>query len=345
MSDRNVILLPPDCPTGGCGAKLDPALLGKFLAGLPASADPRLLAGFGHAEDAAVYALAENLAVVSTVDFFPPMVRDPRVFGRIAAANALSDIYAMGAAPLLALNLVCFPEKMAPDILREILAGGAEKMTEAGTILAGGHSIYAAGLMYGLAVTGTVHPDRFLRNHTCRDGDCLILTKALGTGLVLAAERAGMAGGESVAAAIAGMERLNKYAAEKFAGFTVHAATDVTGFGFLGHAAEMAGDDWTLTVNYASLPLLPHARAYAAEHLATAAGQRNRNHLAGKVDFGELPEAEREVLFDPQTSGGLLLSLPAEMADRACAAIRRDDPQAAIVGMVERRGEFAVTVV
>ncbi len=338
-------LLPPDCPSGGCGAKLDPALLAQCLAALPQSQNPNLLTGFAHSEDAAAYALRNDLAIVSSVDFFPPMLDDPLSFGRIAAANALSDIYAMGATPLLALNLVCFPEKMPLEILREILAGGAEKIREAGAALAGGHSIQDSGLKYGLAVTGIVHPQQLLRNHTCREGDCLILTKPLGTGLILSAHRAGLATPAALAAAVAAMERLNKYAAENFARHPVHAATDITGFGLLAHAAEMAGDDWTLSLNFDSLPLLPSARDYAANHLATAAGQRNRNHLAGKVEVSGLSAADQEILFDPQTSGGLLISLPAEAAEAACMAIRQEDPAAAIVGVVSRREEFAVLVV
>ncbi len=338
-------LLPPDCPTGGCGAKLDPALLAQCLANLPQPQNPKLLAGFSHSEDAAAYALRDDLAVVSTVDFFPPMLDDPLSFGRIAAANALSDIYAMGAIPILALNLVMAPEKMPLEILQEILAGGAEKIRESGAVLAGGHSIQDASLKYGLAATGTVHPQRILLNHTCQAGDCLILTKPLGTGLVLSAHRAGLATPAALAAAVATMERLNKYAAENFARHPVHAATDVTGFGLVAHAAEMAGADLTLSLNFDSLPLLPSARDYAANHCATAAGQRNRNYVSGLVDLGGLPATDQELLFDPQTSGGLLISLPAEAAEAACMAIRQDDPAAAIVGVVSRREEFAVMVV
>ncbi len=332
------------CTSGGCGAKIGPAELSGFLATLPKTADADLLVGFDHADDAAVYRLDDDTAIVSTVDFFPPMVEDPRLFGRIAAANALSDIYAMGGTPLFALNLVCFPQKLDKAILGDILAGGAEKVAEAGAALAGGHSIYDPEIKYGLAVTGRVRPDRVRLNRACRDGDCLILTKALGTGLVMAAARVGLASPERFAAATNGMTRLNRYAAEKMADFPVNAVTDITGFGLMVHAAEMAGDDHTLIIDFASLPILPGALEFAEAYLATAAGQRNRNHIAASVDVAALGPAEQEIVFDPQTSGGLLVSVPGDRAQELVDAIRRDDPAAAIVGQVAPRGDAAVVV-
>ncbi len=346
MNDGSASIVLKDCPTGGCGAKIGPADLSACLAGLPAAAPPELLAGFGHAEDAAVYRVSARDAIVSTVDFFPPMVDDPRAFGRIAAANAMSDVYAMGGRVLFALNLVCFPEAMDKAILREILAGGAEKIAEAGAALAGGHSIYDAGLKYGLAVTGRVDPERYYRNDAARPGDCLILTKPLGIGLVMSAARAGAATAGQIRAAVGAMERLNRDAAMKLAEFPVSAVTDVTGFGLLVHAAEMAGDGLTMTFDFASLPLLPGALDHARDYLATAAGQRNRVHLGAAADVGALTAAEQEVVFDPQTSGGLLIAVAAEAAEALCRAIRRDDPSAAIVGVASaREGERAVAVV
>lgn len=345
MKKEIAALLLKDCPTGGCGAKIGPAELGQVLRDLPALGDKNLLVGFDGSDDAAVYRLSNNDAIVSTVDFFPPMVDDPRTFGRIAAANALSDIYAMGGTVLFALNLVCFPEKMDKTILREILAGGAEKIAEAGAVVAGGHSIYDSGLKYGLAVTGRVRPDAVLRNNACRSGDCLILTKPLGIGLVLSAHRAGLSREADFAAAVAAMERLNKYASEKAASFPVNAATDITGFGLLAHAAEMAGTEHTLTLNFDSLPLLPGAVDYAGQFLATAAGQRNRNHIAERVDIGGISSAKQEILFDPQTSGGLLLSVPMDHAESLCNAVRNDDPAVAIIGMVAPRENRAVVIV
>jgi selenide,water dikinase len=333
-----------NCSSGGCGAKIGPDELSGCLAGLPLVQDRRLLVGFDRSDDAAVYRLSDTEALVSTVDFFPPMVDEPRLFGRIAAANALSDVYAMGGRALLALNLVCFPQKMDKAILGAILQGGAEKVQEAGAVLCGGHSIYDHEPKYGLAVTGLVHPDKVFRNDGCAEGDALILTKALGVGLVMSAYRAGLVRDEEYRAATDSMERLNKYAAEKLAAYQVNAVTDITGFGLLAHAAEMAGSRHSLVFNFDSLPLLPGAVKYAAQYLATAAGQRNRNHLAARVDIGAIPAAGQEILFDPQTSGGLLISLPAEQAGALCQAINRDDPAAAIVGQVTARESCPVTV-
>lgn len=334
-----------NCSSGGCGAKIGPADLREYLQNLPLLADPNLLVGFGNSDDAAVYLVSPELAMVSTVDFFPPMVDEPRLFGQIAAANALSDIYAMGATPLFALNLVCFPQKMDKAILGEILIGGAEKIREAGAALCGGHSIYDHEPKYGLAVTGRIHPDDILKNDTCQAGDALILTKALGAGLVMSALRAGAVEEDEYKAAAGSMARLNKYAAEKMAAFPINACTDITGFGFLVHASEMAGKSRTLTIDFDSLPLLPGAFKYAEDFLATAAGQRNRNHIAGEIDLGSIPAAAQEILFDPQTSGGLLISLPADRAAALCAEIKKDDPSASIIGQVSERGRYAVAIV
>lgn len=333
------------CTSGGCGAKMGPDELASYLQALPLTSDSRLLVGFDAADDAAVFQASPELAVVSTVDFFPPMVDEPFLFGRIAAANALSDVYAMGGQPIMALNLVAFPQAADKGILAEILRGGAEALQEAGVALAGGHSIYDPQPKYGLAVTGLVRPDRVLRNNACGEGDCLILTKPLGVGLILSASRVGLAAAEAYDAAIGTMTRLNKYAAEKLPPFPVSACTDVTGFGLLVHAAEMAGKDRTLVIDADSLPLLPGALEYAAEFMATAAGQRNRNHMAEAADMRGVDAARQEVLFDPQTSGGLLISVPCSHAEALLAAIRKDDPAAAVIGQVEKRGKNAVVVV
>ncbi|MDR1277406.1 MAG: selenide, water dikinase SelD [Treponema sp.] len=334
-----------NCTSGGCGAKIGPGELSELLAKLRVKSDPALLAGFDSRDDAAVYRIGDDRALVSTVDFFSPMVEDPFLFGKIAAANALSDIYAMGAKPLYALNLVCFPQKLDKTILGDILAGGAEKALEAETVIAGGHSIYDHEPKYGLAVTGIVDPRRVIRNTACREGDALILTKALGVGLVMAGFRAGEAAAGIVRAATDSMERLNRYAAEKFPPFAVHACTDVTGFGLAVHAAEMAGDGFTLVIDGGSLPLLEGARGFAENFYATAAGQRNRNFMAGRADVSGLDPALGEIVFDPQTSGGLLIAAATEDAQALCDAIKQDDPAAAIIGEVCRREQFAVIIV
>jgi selenide,water dikinase len=334
-----------NCTSGGCGAKIGPGELSDLLAALHIKQDPALLVGFDSRDDAAVYRIREDLALVSTVDFFSPMIDDPFLFGKIAAANALSDIYAMGAKPLYALNLISFPRHLDKKILGEMLAGGAEKALEAETIIAGGHSIYDHEPKYGLAVTGLVDPRRVIRNNTCREGDALILTKALGVGLIMAGLRAGEAAAGILGAAAASMERLNRYAAEKFSGFAVHACTDVTGFGLAVHAAEMAGEQFTLTIDGGSLPLLEGALGFAENFYATAAGQRNRNFMEGKADVSGISPALQELVFDPQTSGGLLIAAAAEDARALCGAIQKDDPAAAIIGEVCGREEFPVAVV
>jgi selenide,water dikinase len=334
-----------NCTSGGCGAKIGPGELSELLATLPVKNDPSLLGGFDSRDDAAVYRISEDRALVSTVDFFSPMVDDPFLFGKIAAANALSDIYAMGARPLYALNLVCFPQQMDKSVLAAILAGGAEKALEAETVIAGGHSIYDHEPKYGLAATGVVDPRRVFRNNTCREGDALILTQALGAGLVMAGLRAGEAAEGIVRAATDSMERLNRYAAEKFAGFAVHACTDITGFGLAVHAGEMAGDDFTLVIDGGSLPLLEGALGFAENFYATAAGQRNRNFMAGRADVSALSPAMSELVFDPQTTGGLLIAVATEDAAALCGAIQQDDPTAAIIGEVCPREHFAVVVV
>jgi selenide,water dikinase len=316
---------------------MDPAVLSRFLKLLPPQTAPDLLVGFGTNDDAAVWRLSPDLAVVSTVDFFPPMVDDGHLFGRIAATNALSDIYAMGGRPILALNLVCFPQSLDPAILAEILAGGAETVNAAGAFLAGGHSIYDNLPKYGLAVTGLVHPDKARRNQAVKDGDALILTKPLGVGLILSAHRLKAAAETHYQAAIDSMTTLNAKAALALDGYPVNAVTDVTGFGLLGHLAEMVGTDYAVDLNFDSLPIFPGALDYAAEFFATALGQRNRNHLTGQVDLTSLNPAQEEILFDPQTSGGLLISLPASQANNLLATLQTDHPKAAIIGQVSRR--------
>jgi selenide,water dikinase len=338
-----------NCTSGGCGATRGPGELGEYLKALRVKEDPNLLVGFGLRDDAAVYRLDGERALVSTVDFFSPMVDDPYLFGKIAAANALSDIYAMGGRGVYALNLCCFPERMDKKILAEILAGGCDKALEAGVVIAGGHSIYDHEPKYGLAVTGLVNPEHFFRNNGCRSGDALILTKALGVGIVMAALRGGEAPVETVRAAADSMERLNRFAAEKFSfpapfSSAVHACTDVTGFGLAVHGAEMAGEEHTLTIDAASLPVLPGALGFAENYLVTAAGQRNRLFMRGKVELSGLTAAMEEIVFDPQTSGGLLISVESGEAEALLKEIQKDDPAAAIIGEAANREEFPVII-
>jgi selenide,water dikinase len=331
------------CTSGGCGAKIESDGLAHLLAGLPGSGDKRLLVGYDTSDDAAVYMLDEKRSLIVTADFFPPMVNDPRTFGRIAAANALSDVWAMGGKPLVALNLVCFPEAMDKQILADILAGGAEKIAEAGAVLGGGHSIYDKEPKYGLAVTGIVETAKVLRNNTPKIGHKVILTKPLGVGIVMAALRVEMADEGAVAQALASMERLNRYACESMAGFNVSACTDVTGFGLAVHALEMAGDSASIILYPDTLPRIPQAVDYANDYLLTAAGQRNRNRAAQYADVSALPFAVQELLFDPQTSGGLLIAAPPDEAESLTARIQAaGDVHAAIIGEIVPKSEKVI---
>ncbi|MDR0525538.1 MAG: selenide, water dikinase SelD [Spirochaetaceae bacterium] len=331
------------CLSGGCGAKIESDGLANLLAGLGSRKDERLLVGYDAADDAAVWRLDPEHSLIFTVDFFPPMVTDPKTFGRIAGANALSDVWAMGGRPLLALNLVCFPEAMDKQILADILAGGAEKIAEAGAVLGGGHSIYDKEPKYGLAVAGIAETAKVIRNNTPAPGHKLILTKPLGVGLIMAALRADLAEAEALRRAVASMERLNRYACESMAGFKISACTDITGFGLLIHALEMAGPSASLVLYPEALPVLPGAVEYAKEYLLTAAGQRNRNRAERSVDVRGLPFAVQELLFDPQTSGGLLIAAHPDEAETLASRIRDGgDRDAVIIGEVAPRSEKVI---
>lgn len=333
------------CTGGGCTAKLGAGVLSRILEKLPrGEKDPNLLVGYDSRDDAAVYRVTEDLALVQTVDFFPPMVDDPYTFGQIAAANALSDVYAMGGEVKTALNLVCFPENMDLNVLGEILRGGAEKVAEAGGILAGGHSIADSGVKYGLSVTGLVDPRHLYANDAGQPGDKLLLTKALGVGLLCTANRVGEAAPEHMAAAIRSMTTLNKTAAEISRRYTVHAATDVTGFSFLGHLHEMMGGKLSCKINARAVPVLPGAEKAADDFLYTAAGQRNRNHTGPFVRFEGVPFAMEEVLFDPQTSGGLLLAVDPAEASALEKELQSAGLPAKIVGEIVPRTETEITV-
>lgn len=322
------------CKGGGCTAKLGPAALQKVLKQLPKFEDPNLLVGFEGSDDAAVYRLTDELAIVQTLDFFPPMVEDPYLFGQIAAANALSDVYAMGGTVKTALNIVCFPENEDLNLLGEILQGGSDKVREAGGVLSGGHSIADEGIKYGLSVTGMIHPGKILRNNTCRPGDQLLLTKPLGVGIVTTADRVGEASEEAKKLAVRSMSFLNRRASEILREYPVHGCTDVTGFSFLGHLMEMLDGGYTAAVDSGAVPYIPEARAYADEFYLTAGGQRNRNFLGDLVEFRREDFAMEEILFDPQTSGGLLAALSPKDASEACKRIEELGLPCGIVGEV-----------
>jgi selenide,water dikinase len=296
---------------GGCAAKYSAARLEQLVGGLVTADAADLLVGLDPADDAAVYRLDDETALVFTVDFFPPVVDDARTFGRIAAANALNDVFAMGGRPLLALSVTAFPEELPTETLGEILAGAAETAREAGAILAGGHTIRDDEPKYGLAVVGTVHPDGIWRKSTAVPGDAVLLTKPLGTGLVLQAARDGRAPAGALDAATATMVRLNRDAADAVRPFEPHAVTDVTGFGLLGHAHETAlRSGVRIELDAGALPALPGALEVAAAGIRTGGDRRNREFAGPHVE--STAPAELETLaYDPQTAGGLLVTLPA----------------------------------
>ncbi len=312
---------------GGCNAKIGAGVLSQLLRSLPPTPRSDMLVGFDSSDDAAVIKMTEDLAVIQTLDFFPPMVTDSLLFGKIAAANALSDVYAMGGEPVSAMNIVCYPEKNgehAYDALQRILTGGAEKVAEAGAALAGGHSIHDPKIKYGLSVMGTVHPDRIWKNNTPQVGDVLFLTKKLGVGIITTAYSAAEVSESAFDEAAESMIRLNKYAAALFSRFTVHACTDITGFGLIGHLLEMTGTRHTAHLRASAIPFIQVAYQAAGEFLLTAGGQRNRNFAAEKVQFNMNDFALEEILFDPQTSGGLLVSVAGEDADAVRAACKKE---------------------
>ncbi len=310
--------------------------------------DPNLLVGMERADDAGVYKLSDDLAVIQTIDFFTPIVDNPYMFGQIAAANALSDVYAMGGKPLIALNVVCFPVKtMDISVLREILKGGLEKMREAGVTLVGGHSVEDAELKYGLSVMGTVHPNKILTNTGAKIGDCLILTKPLGTGIINTAIKGGMATEDSATKVTNCMAGLNKTASEVMQEVGVNACTDITGFGLLGHIIQLAGNSQVgLNIHHASIPVFPEAVGFAEQGLCPAGLYHNKEFYSSAVKFSsEVPNYTQDILFDPQTSGGLLICLEPKKAEPLLNKLRKagiDD--AAIIGEATSEPKGMITV-
>ncbi len=334
------------CKGGGCTAKLGAGVLSRVLERLPKfSADENLLIGFDSKDDAAVYKLTDEVAVVQTLDFFPPMVDDPYTFGQIAATNALSDVWAMGGEVKTALHIVCFTETSDRNIRGEVMRGGAEKVAEAGGTLVGGHSIADSDVKYGLSVMGTVHPDHIYANNTPQKGDKLVLTKRLGVGILCTANRVGEASVEAMRAAIESMTTLNKYAADCCRKYDVPACTDVPGFRFLGHLHEMLDGKHSCRIEAGAVPVFAEALHHADEFLLTAAGQRNRNHTGPFVRFENVPFAMEEVLFDPQTSGGLLVALGQEQAAVLVEELRCMGAPAAIVGEVTDSEDIEIRVI
>jgi len=327
---------------------MGPGDLNKAICDLPQMSDPNLIRGLASPDDAGVYKLSDDLAIIQTIDFFTPIVDDPYTFGQIAVANSLSDVYAMGGKPLTAMNVVCFPVKLMDiSVLKEILRGGVDKILEAGALLVGGHTIDDNELKYGLSVTGTVHPKRLVTNAGARPGDKLILTKPMGTGIVSTAVKAKMADEETTSRVAKGMASLNKEASELMQEIGVHACTDVTGFGLIGHTTEIAQNSGVgIVIFSSSVPLLPRAEEFAQRGLYPGGSHRNREFYSPSVVItDEVSRYVADILFDAQTSGGLLISLAPRKAklllDRLYQAGVAD---AAIVGEVVSRPKGMITV-
>jgi selenide,water dikinase len=333
----------------GCAAKMDAGTLGELLRRLPSSHDPNLLVGMHTNDDAGVYRIGPDLALVNTVDFFPPIVDDPYNFGQIAAANALSDVYAMGACPLTAMNLVAFPkEGLAIEVLHEIMRGGAGKLAEAGVALVGGHSVTDPEPKYGLAVTGLVDPKRVVTNAGARPGDALVLTKPIGVGIITTALKQGVADARAVEQAVASMAQLNRRAAELMVEEGAHACTDITGYGLFGHALQMAmASGVCLRIAHRRVPHFPSALELRSRGVGPGGLDSNRHAFDRRIRFGDaVPEVWRDLLFDPQTSGGLFVAVPEAGAERLVERLAAESlGEAAVIGRVERSENGALITV
>ncbi len=327
---------------------MGPGDLNKAICDLPQMSDPNVVRGLASPDDAGVYKLTDELAIIQTIDYFTPIVDDPYTFGQIAVANALSDVYAMGGKPLTAMNVVCFPTKSLDiSVLKDILRGGVDKMLEAGVALVGGHSIDDAELKYGLSVTGTIHPKRLITNSGVKAGDKLILTKPLGTGIISTALKARRVDEETIAKITKCMVTLNNKASELMQEVGVHACTDITGFGLLGHTCQLAQNSQVgIKIYSASLPLFPEASQFAKQGLYPGGLHRNREFYSTAVKIStEVPSHVQDIMFDPQTSGGLLISLAAGKAGRLLEKLRQAGVEdAAIIGeaATKPRGKIIV---
>ncbi|MFI3312715.1 MAG: selenide, water dikinase SelD [Eubacteriales bacterium] len=320
----------------GCGAKVGAGTLAQLLEGFQTHHDPKLLVGFDKSDDASVYQVSPDLCIIQTVDFFPPIADDPYLYGQIAAANALSDIYAMGAEPKLALNLLCVPEKMPQSAIGDLLRGGYDKAYEAGAIITGGHSIFSEEPKYGLSVTGFAHPNKFLKNHGAHPGDVLILTKPLGIGTLTTGAKAELCSEKTMDFAYGLMATLNKNARDAMMEFAVHSCTDVTGFGLLGHLLEMMqGGNTKANLQLSEFDFIPEAVELAKMGILPAGMYRNRKFAGDHVEFGAVDLVHQDLLFDPQTSGGLLMAVAPEDAPKLMAKLKTTVPSAQRIGTVE----------
>lgn len=340
MAEKNLNMI----VCGGWNSKIGPGSLSKLLKDLPKQKDENLLVGYESSDDAAVYKISEDKAIIQTLDFFTTMVNDPYLYGQIAATNALSDVWAMGGEVISALNIVTFPEKEDYEKLHLILKGGAEKVHEAGGVLAGGHSIHDTTAKYGLSVTGIVHPDRILMNNSCKEGDLLILTKPLGVSIINTAFMIKECSEKAFEKCIKQMTTLNKYAADIMKKYKVNSCTDITGFGLLGHLVEMLDNKFSAKLYSEKIPILEEAKQCAENFVITGGGQKNRNYLEKKIKFEIKDFALEEILFDPQTSGGLLISLAEKEAEKMLEELNKLEIKSSIIGKVIKREEKDVIV-
>ena len=328
----------------GCGAKVGAGTLASMLEGFQTHYDERLLVGYDKSDDASVFQLNEDTALVQTLDFFPPIVDDPFLFGQIAATNALSDVYAMGGEPRLALNILCLKDSMEAETVQEILRGGYSKAYEADTIITGGHTIHGAEPLYGLSVSGFVHPKKVLTNSGAKPGDVLILTKPLGIGILTTAAKADLVEESLLNRIYAQMTFLNKTAAHIMRDFEVHSCTDVTGFALLGHSFEMAqGSGCTIHIETANVPYHKEAYEFAEMGFIPAGAYRNREFAENGVKvMGNVSRAMQDILYDPQTSGGLMISVVEKDAVKLLHQLTESGVTAAIIGYVTEPQEYAI---
>lgn len=329
---------------GGCNAKIPAGSLDEILKNIPILNRPDILVGFETKDDAAVVKVTDDVAMIFTLDFFPTMVKDPYVFGQIAAANAMSDVYSMGGDIVCALNIVAFPEEGDVKVLEDILRGGADKVIEAGATLVGGHSIHDPKVKYGLSVTGKVNPKKIWQNNTPREGDCLILTKPLGVTLITNAHSIGLVSDKDYEGAINSMTTLNKYARDVLVNYNISSATDITGFGFLAHIGEMIDGKFTAIIDSNSIPILSGARDAANEFVLTKGGQRNRTFMETKVEFQVDDFSLEEILYDPQTSGGLLVCIDEDDVEDALKELKNNGVNASVIGKIHKRFDKDVII-
>lgn len=344
MSDNiKDIKLTQYAKTSGWAAKVGPDILAQVLCHLPKQESDNLIVGLDTADDAAVYKINEDTAIIQTLDFFTPIVDDPYTFGKIAAANSLSDVYAMGGKPIVAMNIVCFPNCLSPEVLVEILKGGSDKVREAECLLVGGHTVQDDEPKYGLSVSGLVHPDKVWTNSGAKPGDCLVLTKPIGVGIINTALKGGLIEEKSYAEATRVMETLNAFGQKEAYDLNVNACTDITGFGLAGHAYEMAeGSDVSIEIFHDKVPMIDKAIEYAQMGLIPAGAYNNRLYIGNNYEVSEnVEDCYMDIMFDPQTSGGLLFSLPLEDALTLEKRLEKYSFKSKIIGTVsEKKDKF-----